>query len=75
VASGFAAVVLGAGAVVAGTPGALDPTVRRRSLLGGSGYFAVGAVMNAVSRSSVERAIWTPAAATTAALAVAGRPF
>ena len=67
-ASGVSALVLGSLAVVAATPDLLGPTPRRRVLLGATGYFALGTAMNAASRSPVERAIWTPVAATTAGL-------
>jgi hypothetical protein len=67
-ASAVSAVVLGSLAVAVGSPDLLDPPVRRRVLLGAVGYFALGTVMNAASRSPVERAIWTPVAGTTAGL-------
>lgn len=67
-ASAVSALALGSLAVVAGAPDMLDPGVRRRLLLGASGYFVLGTVMNAVSRSPVERAVWAPIAGTTAIL-------
>lgn len=39
---------------------ALAPPVQRRAFATLSGVFAVGAVLNAMSRSRVERLIWTP---------------
>ena len=60
--------MLGSVAVVASDLLPFDPTIRRRVLLGATGYFALGTAMNAASRSPVERAIWTPVAGTTAAL-------
>lgn len=38
----------------------LTPPVQRRAYAALSGVFAVGAVMNAVSPSMVEKVIWTP---------------
>ena len=67
-ASAVSALALGSLAVAVGTSDRLDPGMRRRVLLGATGYFALGTVMNAASRSRVERAIWTPVAGTTAAL-------
>lgn len=67
-ASAVGAIALGSLAALAVSPGLLDPPVRRRVLLGATGYFALGTVMNAASRSPVERAIWTPVAGTTTAM-------
>lgn len=66
--SAVSALVLGSLAVVAGKPDSFGSPMRRRVLLGAAGYFALGTAMNAASRSPVERAIWTPLAATTAGL-------
>ena len=67
-ASAGSALVLASVAVVAGTPDLVGPVLRRRVLVGATGYFALGTVINAASRSPVERAIWTPVALTTAGL-------
>lgn len=67
-ASAAGALALGSLALLAMRPDVLEPTVRRRVLLGATGYSAVGTVMNAASRSPVERAIWTPVAGMTAFL-------
>ena len=67
-ASAVSGLALGSMAVLVAAPGVLEPGVRRRVLRGATGYFALGAVMNAASRSAVERAVWTPVAAATAAL-------
>lgn len=42
----------------------LEPGAQRWAYSGLSALFAVGTVMNALSRSPVERAVWTPVAGT-----------
>lgn len=67
-ASAVSALTLGSLAVVVGTPGLTDPATRQRVLPAAAGAFSLGTVMNAASRSQQERTLWTPVAATTAAL-------
>lgn len=44
------------------------PTLRRRLLTGAAGLMAVGTLMNLASPSLVEKALWSPVAATLAVL-------
>jgi hypothetical protein len=65
-ASGVAAVIYLALAVVSGTNVA-SPVVRRRVLYAATPVMVVGAVANVASRSLIERMLWTPV---TVALAI-----
>jgi hypothetical protein len=67
-ASGLSAAALGTLVMLTATPPLRSEQTQRRILLGACGYFAVGTALNAASRSAVERALWTPVAATTSAL-------
>ncbi len=71
-ASAVAAPVAGGLAGVA-AGGLLGSRGRRRVLLGIAGYAGLGVVVNAVSPSLPERAVWTPMCALGAALAVQAR--
>ena len=67
VASAVSAVVYAALGAVCAT-GLVGSTARRRILTGASGLMAVGTVMNLASPSLVEKALWSPVAATLAVL-------
>lgn len=67
VSSAVSAVVYGTLAVVTATALA-GPTARRRILTGAAGLMAVGTLMNLASPSLVEKALWSPVAASLAVL-------
>lgn len=71
--SGVAAVAYGAGAAL-GLRGSGTPQARRRAYTALSAFMAVGVVLNAASRSPVERAIWTPVTAVAAVTSWRARP-
>lgn len=62
-ASSAAAVVVYSGLAYVVWSGRLAPPAQRRGYAALSGVFAVGTVMNAISPSMVEKAIWTPVVA------------
>lgn len=62
-ASSAAAVVVYSGLAYVVWSGRLSPVVQRRGYAALSGVFALGAVMNALSPSRVEKVIWTPVVA------------
>lgn len=68
VVSGVAAVGYGVGAVLI-LRGNGSPRARAHAFTALSAFMGVGAVANGVSRSPVERALWTPFSAATALLA------
>ena len=67
VASAVSAAVYGSLAAVTCT-GVVGPTLRRRILTGAAGLMAVGTLMNLASPSLVEKALWSPVAASLAVL-------
>ena len=71
--SRVAAPVYAASAVAVATD-AGPPQLRRTALTGLAGFMAVGTVLNGLSRSPGERAVWAPFCAVTAVLAWAARP-
>ena len=66
--SGLAALGYGTGAALV-LRGSGSPQARTRAFTTLSVFMGVGALVNAASRSPVERAIWTPVSATTTVLA------
>jgi hypothetical protein len=64
IASGLAALSYGGGAVLI-LRGSGSPGVRTRGFTALSVFMGIGVVANAASRSSVERALWTPVTAAT----------
>lgn len=66
--SGVAALCYGSGAVLV-VRGSGSPGARVRAFTALSVFMGIGAVANGVSRSPIERAIWTPVTAATALLA------
>lgn len=69
----FASTVYGIGAVGI-IRGGGSARVRQRGFTGLSVFMSLGVLANGASRSSVERAIWTPFTAATAVLAWRARP-
>lgn len=67
VASAVSAAVYGTLAAVT-TSGLVGPGLRRRLLTGAAGLMAVGTLMNLASPSLVEKALWSPVAASLAVL-------
>jgi hypothetical protein len=70
--SGLAAVGYATGAVLV-LRGAGSPQARGRAFTALSVFMGIGAVANGASRSPVERALWTPVTAATAAFALRSR--
>ncbi|MEQ6903347.1 hypothetical protein [Nocardioides sp. YIM 152588] len=66
--SGLAALAYGTGAVLI-LRGTGSPAARSRAFTALSAVMALGTVANGASRSPVERALWTPLTAASAALA------
>ncbi|WP_030482786.1 hypothetical protein [Nocardioides aequoreus] len=67
--SGVASAAYAAAALALAADGTSEP-VRRRLLRGVVGLVGTGTLVNAASRSPVERAVWTPYCAVTGALAL-----